>query len=61
MITYHCDRCGKEIVDGTIYRVGITAESMNIVGTADALATAIEADAIAENVRIRLNHSCMEK
>ena len=35
MIAYYCDRCGKEIVDGTIYRVAITAESVSILGTAD--------------------------
>ena len=40
MIAYYCDRCGKEIVDGTIYRVAITAESVNILCTADTLATA---------------------
>lgn len=45
MIAYYCDRCGKEIVDGTIYRVAITAESVSILGTADTLATALEADA----------------
>lgn len=28
MIAYYCDRCGKAIVDGTIYRVAITAESV---------------------------------
>ena len=39
MIAYYCDRCGKEIVDGTIYRVAITAESVSILGTADTLAT----------------------
>ena len=46
MIAYYCDRCGKEIVDGTIYRVAITAESVNILGTADTLATTFEADVI---------------
>lgn len=45
MIAYYCDRCGKAIVDGTIYRVAITAESVSILGTADTLATALEADA----------------
>lgn len=35
MIAYYCDRCGKAIVDGTIYRVAITAESVSILGTAD--------------------------
>ena len=29
MIAYYCDRCGKTIVDGTVYRVAITAESVN--------------------------------
>lgn len=46
MIAYYCDRCGKAIVDGTIYRVAITAESVSILGTADTLATTIEADAV---------------
>lgn len=46
MITYYCDRCGKVIVDGTIYRVAITAECISILGTADTLATALEADAV---------------
>lgn len=46
MIAYYCDRCGKEIVDGTIYRVAITAESVSILGTADTLATTFEADAV---------------
>lgn len=45
MIAYYCDRCGKVIVDGTIYRVAITAECISILGTADTLATALEADA----------------
>lgn len=45
MIAYYCDRCGKAIVDGTIYRVAITAESVSILGTADTLATTFEADA----------------
>lgn len=45
MIAYYCDRCGKAIVDGTIYRVAITAESVSILGIADTLATALEADA----------------
>ena len=47
MIAYYCDRCGKEIVDGTIYRVAITAESVSILGTADTLATTFEAETIA--------------
>lgn len=34
----------KAIVDGTIYRVAITAESVSILGIADTLATALEAD-----------------
>lgn len=46
MIAYYCDRCGKEIVDGTIYRVAITAESVSILGTAETLATTFEADAV---------------
>lgn len=46
MIAYYCDRCGKAIVDGTIYRVAITAESVSILGTADTLATTFEADAV---------------
>ena len=33
MTAYYCDRCGKAIVDGTIYRVAITAESVSILGT----------------------------
>lgn len=41
MIAYYCDRCGKEIVDGTIYRVAITAECISILGTADTFATTI--------------------
>lgn len=45
MIAYYCDRCGKAIVDGTIYRVAITAESVSILGTVDTLATTLEADA----------------
>lgn len=35
MIAYYCDRCGKAIVDGTIYRVAITAECISILGTAE--------------------------
>ena len=46
MIAYYCDRCGKAIVDGTIYRVAITAESVSILGTEDTLATTFEADAV---------------
>lgn len=44
MIAYYCDRCGKAIVDGTIYRVAITAECISILGTADTFATTFEAD-----------------
>lgn len=46
MIAYYCDRCGKAIVDGTIYRVAITAECISILGTADTFATTFEADAV---------------
>ena len=46
MIAHYCDRCGKAIVDGTIYRVAITAESVSILGIVDALATAFEAGAV---------------
>lgn len=46
MIAYYCDRCGKAIVDGTIYRVAITAECISILGTTDTFATALEADAV---------------
>ena len=46
MIAYYCDRCGKAIVDGTIYRVAITAECISILGTEDTFATTLEADAV---------------
>lgn len=46
MIAYYCDRCGKAIVDGTIYRVAITAECISILGTADTFVTTFEADAV---------------
>ena len=37
MIAYYCDRCGKEIVDGTIYRVAITVESSRKAGKQECL------------------------
>lgn len=46
MTAYYCDRCGKAIVDGTIYRVAITAECISILGTTDAFTTTFEADAV---------------
>ena len=48
MIAYYCDRCGKEIVDGTIYRVEITAKCVSILGTADTLAATFKGDTIKE-------------
>lgn len=42
MITYHCDRCGKEIVNGAIYRVAITVESVGTPNMIEAMEVMFE-------------------
>lgn len=58
MITYHCDRCGKEIVNGAIYREAITVESVGTPNMIEAMEVMFEGGIIEDRCYCR---DCKEK